>query len=560
MVNFPENFGSLPKSDEEKSEKAASSIGAFARSTLEKGRRSKTEADEPKEKDGEKTEEKQKKKSEKPKDKQEQQAEKKRPKSPVEKLVEARKHEIIKEDLAAERLEFESQIETAEPGTPAHTNAIIQLAAIEALDRKLDDPETETTPEIDAEYDRRMSEVELLDLSEIITRQQQGMSEPEAATEQEMLQESPTTSPQPESAQPSQEKSLDKDAQLGPVAPISTTASGGGSFTPTRSAAISPTPAATFRTETPTFRRAPQQETSQESGDSSDIVLGAAIGYMIGRRGGRKRTEKRLQPEVQRITKELQETRQHLTNRQESLRRAVFESAVLPLEKKSESVAQQPPSPTAEAKPSTPTQLPSRETGPAYMQAQTEVIKPRPETAQAQPNNTEIQPKVIKKIEELSTPELLKQAERLRVEGISVKRLYETNKIDRSGLIKIVKDSLIGRDIKKTYEQVVVGRERQRERAREFRHDDPDFSDIGSGDQTQHQTSHQQQATLSASNMLPNTPIAHSVKPIVISDTGEQETMQSLATKHTSQRIYIGPVVITVLGLALLITWIVFSL
>lgn len=83
---------------------------------------------------------------------------------------------------------------------------------------------------------------------------------------------------------------------------------------------------------------------------------------------------------------------------------------------------------------------------------------------------------LARKVEQLSTPELLDAASSLFISGVSVRELYNTNQIDRQGLIKLVHEGMRGSDLGELYESLKLGRERQRERAREFRHDDPGFT------------------------------------------------------------------------------------
>lgn len=76
-------------------------------------------------------------------------------------------------------------------------------------------------------------------------------------------------------------------------------------------------------------------------------------------------------------------------------------------------------------------------------------------------------------IEQLTTPELLQVAGTIVIEGITVRRLYETNQIDHRGLAAIVKAALKGGNIERTFKKHELGLEAKQGRKIEMRHDDP---------------------------------------------------------------------------------------
>jgi len=81
-------------------------------------------------------------------------------------------------------------------------------------------------------------------------------------------------------------------------------------------------------------------------------------------------------------------------------------------------------------------------------------------------------------LEQVSTGELLKIAESIRVDGSTLRNLYDQNKIDRSGLTKVIKEALRGGDIKSAISKASLGEEAQRGRKIEMRHDDPALSGV----------------------------------------------------------------------------------
>lgn len=89
------------------------------------------------------------------------------------------------------------------------------------------------------------------------------------------------------------------------------------------------------------------------------------------------------------------------------------------------------------------------------------------------PRPKPISREVVRGVEQSSTEELLQIASKIHVEGTTVRKLYEANKIDHRGLMAIVKESLRGGDIKRAYKKAMLGAEAQQGRKIEMRHDDP---------------------------------------------------------------------------------------
>lgn len=261
---------------------------------------------------------------------------------------------------------------------------------------------------------------------------------------------------------------------------------------PPRQEASRPTPAHTENETVPT-----REHRSRVGGS-------LLLGYMIGRRGGRKRTEARLTPKINSLEQEKATTERLLESRERELQRVTIASNE---RTRQPGVAERPPAerPKAnlEATPKRTTREIVRKTVvlPEHLQAAVaslERLRPKTETPpppavidneQVAPSSTETQktsekptttqpekevPKAvaIKKVEQLSTPELIKEAEHIYLDGASIRTLYNANRIDRAGLIKIVQESIRGGDINTVFKQVELGKERQRERAKEFRHDD----------------------------------------------------------------------------------------
>lgn len=137
----------------------------------------------------------------------------------------------------------------------------------------------------------------------------------------------------------------------------------------------------------------------------------------------------------------------------------------------------------------------------------------------------------IKRPEQMQTPDLLRVASTLYIDGVSVKELYETNRIDRRGLIRLIQVSLKGGELKDAFEQVELGRERQVERAREFRHDD-NHSGLPMADQSLARATLPQPQSLVVTADLPNSPDSASLQPLHTTldapTTGDASTINTL--------------------------------
>jgi|GEM_PF-3923248 len=441
--------------------------------------------------------------------------------------IEAAKLDALKEQLAVNIPRLETEIATTEPGSVENLAAQATLKIENGIREKIEDPTAEADPAIDAEFDRRLAELEVAD------DEDEGASKEvapdilgealEALDEAEELQASSGAStsvnPIPVSAAapatPAHRGTntiisttpppLRSPQTPNPPAPPSASipvATGGN--LPPLPLTFGGAPNITPRAIDPNAYRSPTTRQEERSKKAGAFLAGGVLGYMLGRRGGRKRTEARLQPEVDKFKQEAESTKQHLKIREKQFKKSVEElrqERLVSVPKLNE----REKSPRAETSPRTVERTPTSELlrqtvvipeamkkvdenlGVPRFEAPPEI--PRQEVAVTEQTIREVEPKVeakpkqavtpeitIRRIEQLSTPEILHRAESLFINGVSVKELYNTNRIDRTGLITIVQESMRGNSIKDSFEKIELGQERQRERAREFRHDDPSFT------------------------------------------------------------------------------------
>ncbi|MCB9823068.1 hypothetical protein H6800_02230 [Candidatus Nomurabacteria bacterium] len=113
----------------------------------------------------------------------------------------------------------------------------------------------------------------------------------------------------------------------------------------------------------------------------------------------------------------------------------------------------------------------------------------RPVSYQERPTTTpaperRVTPEQSRDLAQSSTEQLLQIADKIRVDGTTLRALYADNKIDRGGLTKVIKEALKGGDVKTALSKATLGAEAQRGRKIEMRHDDQTFDDVKGYHQT----------------------------------------------------------------------------
>ena len=474
--------------------------------------------------------------------------------------IEELKRTAVKDQLAAEIATLEEQAASAEEGSPERVEAEAALAFARAVDHRVDNPDLEVDPVIEAEYQKRMAEIsdeEIAEnLEELIEFDELEPLEIEHDTAPIAPIPPVTPPPRPRTPRAAPVTPPPPPPFTPPITTVSTGPTGGIGGAEVGSATLSPSPPV----ETNLYR--PSSETTTErSNKAGAFMLGGVLGYMLGRRGGRKRTEAKLQPEINRLDTEVKKTQSTLANRESEIKRASREKQEQEFkqelarrqrvneevsERRNQKVAHTPVTEILRQTVTSPVESPGKTT---------------PEKQQSQASAAE-----IKRAKQLSTPELLKTAEHLFVSGVSVRRLYETNQIDRSGLVEIVQTALRGGNIKEAFEKVELGAERQRERAREFRHD-PAFNDSSDDSvQTDAPTAVPSRKSSPTVAELPNVPSTQSLEPVAPQSTtpkqADSEELEPLDLDELNkpQTAQLKVVAVVALVLCLILIALLFSL
>ena len=523
--------------------------------------------------------------------------------------LEERKRAYLKEKVDQEAIALEEKIQSSPPGSEQSMQAQAELEVVQALALKAEDPTVEVDPAIDEEFDRRMASITDEELVAFESTNETGIpnetetqpdeteknSDKPSVKNPTKKQLSPTT-PIPNSANPSSTATPSRSTSLPTAAPLPSP-SGQTRFTPTPTALPyvnkEPAPAgvggssyntAPDRPSVPNYNVAPSLSNmdhpiNERSNIGGPVLAGAVLGYAIGRRGGRKRTEAKLQPEIDTARREVQSTAQEAadTRRHFEARQAELKSAIAA---RRQEVVSQPPVEVASAPPKAPAEYFNRPVTAEQLQKPNIIMPPSLETAQIPKRQIEAQKSVsidkqpIKKFEQMSTPDILRAAESLHVDGVSIRRLYETNQIDRPGLIRIVRESMQGGDVGTALKNVRLGRERQLGRAQEFKHGDGTSS--GASDDTtvtQPQSQQEKTATQAAALAMqseraaqetaqPISPVDHSqdvnIEPL--NTTPQKESVQEKQSPTAKHSFPIVPLILFISGIALIVLWLINNL
>lgn len=401
------------------------------------------------------------------------------------------------EDHISERLALlNNTVESSDPTSVEHQQAEASKQLLEAVDARLKSGEVDVNPVVEAEY---------LRIKELVVRE---ANEDTANQEGEIESQQPAILPKftpvrsPSSSQEPGSSSLKKPVvKKSSAEPIPLGSEGGGPKSSARPPKETPVKRPLSSFEAPS-EKSTGSSTTERSTRGQDLLTGGVVGYLFGRHRGRKRTEARLQPKINDLEKEVSTARKNLSEKEASLQRVIATSTERSKQSGFEAATHTQPKPVREV-------LRRSVDVPEYLQNET-VLRSEAQIV-SKATKQEVVKAKLARLDSLSTPEILAEAQHMYAGGTSVRRLYETNQIDRKGLIYLVKEGYRGKDIRGAFEKVELGRERQRERAREFRHDDPGFTAPPAGNQQ----SGPVLAPLVTPTALPNQPDQSSVEPIL---------------------------------------------
>lgn len=425
--------------------------------------------------------------------------------------TESKKKEPTKKELAKEFLEHKAEElkDELKSASSIEKKAEIQadLELVEAISDKIDHPHIEVEPAVDEAYQELMAALDeesseepevthesrpvpIIPLSEVVNDDEEIVDDTaptSAPPNAPITTNSATPISQPHTTKPTRSPVFTNSAQTHPQPFASASADRGG-----------PLPI-----ETIPKKSVPEVDDRRRV--AGKMLVAGALGYVVGRHGGRKRAEAKLQPEIEKRDVAIKDLEKNIESKEYQIRsvaselsrnthqdsRAESEVSTPVTEQNAlhrQAPQQETPPPTFFERPIEPVdefvQESNKEhfTPPESILTQSESYTPSNEFSELTntvENNdmphfstqTKEQEALIPRLEQLSTPELLNLAEKITVLNTNVRKLYETNQINRQGLEEIVKTHLSGRDIAPVLDRRLLGAEISRERAREFKHD-----------------------------------------------------------------------------------------
>lgn len=385
------------------------------------------------------------------------------------------KQVLAKEYVQTRSTELEEELARTDPTTPEAAEIIADLELIAALDEKLDNPEIEVEEAIERAYEQIMERLDEI-LAEPNDQEKAEDESLEAELDTETLSETttaPVKTPLFTARQPVRRNSSQAAPTVHAVATVGGSTDTGTNTNPAQSVRTAETRATTNDVEK---TQSPIESVRKKR--AGKLAVSEALSQMLGRRYESADQTPAAETFTRINTPErvINPIKRTIAEKERQVRRLVTKQVV--------------EAPFIEALPVVSTGA-KFETGtrPEYSNYQLEsTLKPITETYSAQPEQRAkpVSKEIVRNLQQSSTAELLTLANNVRVEGTTLRRLFETNQVDRSGMIKVLKEALKGGDVKKAFAKSRLGEEVRRGRAIETRHDDPMIVQSNPVTQSQH--------------------------------------------------------------------------
>lgn len=415
------------------------------------------------------------------------------------------KHDLAKEYLAVRSAELRAELDLTDPDSPKIAELQVDLKLLEALDLKLNDPDIEVDPAVESAYQQIMAQLEIeresedaqmtKPIGESLENGRWEMGNEEKAVDigyktkdvGEKIDssagdihhlESPMETPQPDesiSLQTSKQECSPLNIIDGP--------------TTNRQAEVN-TSHVSETIDTASSVNAPKSTFETPKSRVGSIVIAGAVGAMLSKSPSAenstfisRQTERPRSPEATNTpptTNELAPTpntsperrinpiKRNIAEKERSVREFALKQALVDSAINNEPSFINPSLPKAESSIGQQTSTPLEQTN----RQQTNTVSEKYERPQPQ---RQLSHETIRNVDQSSTEELLRIANSLRIDGVTVRQLYERNQIDHHSLKTIIKTALRGGDIARAFEKTKLGHEAIQGRKIEMRHDDPAF-------------------------------------------------------------------------------------
>jgi hypothetical protein len=415
------------------------------------------------------------------------------------------KHDLAKEYLAVRSAELRAELDSTDPDSPKIAELQVDLKLLEALDLKLNDPDIEVDPAAEAAYQQIMAQLEVendLEDTQIPERIDESpengkwkMENGEKAVDigyktkdvGEKIDSSTgdihhLASPT-ETSQPDESISIQRSSQeRSPLNIIDG---------PTANSQVEIYASQVSETiDTASSVNAPRSTFETPKSRVGSIVIAGAVGAMLSKSPSAenstfiaRQTELLRSPEATNTpptTNELAPTpntsperrinpiKRNIAEKERSVREFALKQALVDSAINNEPSFINPSLPKVESSIGQQTSTPLEQTS----RRQPNTVSEKYERPQPQ---RQLSHETIRNVDQSSTEELLRIANSLRIDGVTVRQLYERNQIDHHGLKTIIKTALRGGDIARAFEKTKLGHEAIQGRKIEMRHDDPAF-------------------------------------------------------------------------------------
>lgn len=384
--------------------------------------------------------------------------------------LEQKKTALAKEYVENRSEELQEELESTPEGSTEALEISADLELIQALSEKLENPDIVADDAVEEAYRQ------IMDRLDEIFNEQTDQDEPLLALEEDELEDEPTQDEKPSIfARPRSKKSSSQPSPSGGPSPRP-------KRDPTGAPPRSDRPKAEQQSVPPAENNGPKLKEVVPTSPflarqrrTGNLAVSEAMNQMLSRKSEEtpeltEATETLevpgvnsalpAQPErfVNPIKRSVEEKERHVRRlvTKQAVGEPIFESTPDSLQ-----TEYQPPVPIESMRPV------------SYQE------QPTPFTAEKR-----VTPEQSRDLAQSSTEQLLQIADKIKIDGTTLRSLYASNKIDRGGLTKVIKEALKGGDVKTSLSKATLGAEAQRGRKIEMRHDDQTFDDVKGYNQT----------------------------------------------------------------------------
>lgn len=382
----------------------------------------------------------------------------------IEKLDKDEVRVVAEKYLDAQKESLKEELEQTEPDSTEEAQVLADAAFIETLSEKLENDEIDDENILDSAMAETIDELEI-DEDDALEIENIGEDAPEVdpdelddTPEDDDTTAIPTTQATPKPVIPPPVVSA--AAPPIPPAPPVVPRFGGGGIPPIPP--IGPNMNPNIPSHSPNIVPASPNVLQDRHNRGADLLVGGVIGYLIGRRRGRIRTEEKMIPVQEKLEKQVKDLHGQIAERETKIRElvskrveqapeanrvAVTERLVQRIEKRSEQKVENARDDVRAEAIEDEIESPFIVPVPNRAERLASVLIPRPETAAVRPevyarpeSGTEIKPD----IQTATVPELLKIANKMEIQGVTVGTMYETGRIDAVGMKRLVGEYLQG--------------------------------------------------------------------------------------------------------------------